>query len=430
MTDQIKISLRSIIYRKKQYVSIFLVTMFGVAISLLCLFLIKGMLFSMQNKARIYYGGDYMFLGGKASQNHNKSEEIIPVLEEVFPQGTVVASRYEISVERSPVFYFEGESSSLRFVKGIDFSKENELFRQLNFKEGDLDGIAGSNGVLISEKTAQKLFVHCGDEITFMLRDYKNQINTATLVVKGIFVDSSIFGLATAYVDLAQLQKVMNIGSKSANRISIILPENTKISSSEENEIYTKLSAKFRMYKMVNEKDDFLNALKKDKSDFLFGLIRLNANLQDLSVIIKAMWIVSALIIAILTLIIVAGVSSTFRVIVMKRINEIGIYKAIGMKQKDLEDMLCFEIFVLLIAGCVAGFFLCLIFAKIISLFTFSFIPAFDIFLSAGSLIPKINVLYFLLIAFIICVTTEIAVVFAVGKTVKCSPCEALAVTE
>lgn len=430
MKDEIKISLRSIAYRKKQYISIFLVTMFGVAISLFCLFLINGMLSSMENKARIYYGGDYMFLGGKGGQTHTRSGELLPLLEEVFPAGTVASDRYEVPSENNPTLFFEGASSSQRFVKGIDFSKEKNLFSQLNFKEGGLEFMTDSEGIFISEKTADKLFVHCGDQVTFMVRDSKKQINTAELYVRGIYIDSSIFGMATAYMDLFTLRKVMNISNKTANRIGIILPEGTKINGSQEKEIITKLSASLNMYKMVEEKDDFINQLKKNKDDFLFGLIRLNANLQDVSIIVKAMRLISFLIILILTVIIIAGVSSTFRVIVMKRINEIGIYKAIGMKSGKISSMLRFEILVILMAGCAAGFVFSLILSGLISVFKFSFIPAFDIFLSSGSLIPSVQPVYFFIIAIVIFVTTQTAVLFAIRKSVKCSPCEALAVTE
>ena len=64
MSDALKMSLRSIFYRRKQYVSIFLVCLFGIGISIFSIFLIDGMLSALESKARIYYGGDYQFLGG------------------------------------------------------------------------------------------------------------------------------------------------------------------------------------------------------------------------------------------------------------------------------------------------------------------------------------------------------------------------------
>lgn len=430
MNDEVKLSLRSIFYRRKQYVSIFLVTMFGIAISLFCLFLINGMLNSMENKARIYYGGDYMILGGKGSQTHTCSSEIIPAVKSFLPEDSIVTTRYEIAGDESPCLFFEGVSSAQRFVKGIDFNAEKDLFERLNFLEGSSQTMSGSNGVLISKNTADKLYVHAGDIVTLMVRDVKKQINTVELEVKGIFIDSSVFGMTTAYMDLGLVRQIMGLAENQANRICVILPEAKQLPSEIEQSIQNELKKTFNMFPIPDVKDEFLDAHSKNKTEQMFAIIRLSANLQDVSIIVKAMRLISALIIAILTVIIVAGVSSTFRVVVMKRINEIGIYKAIGMKRGRIKFMLCFEVLLLLLLGCVLGFVVSLALCKIISLFTFSFIPAFDIFLSAGTLISQINPLYFVLMTFIICVTTELAVLFAVRRSVKITPCEALAVTE
>ena len=54
----VKLGLRSLFYRIRQYVSLLLVCIVGIGVSLFCISLIKGMLASLSDKARIYYGGD------------------------------------------------------------------------------------------------------------------------------------------------------------------------------------------------------------------------------------------------------------------------------------------------------------------------------------------------------------------------------------
>ena len=139
---------------------------------------------------------------------------------------------------------------------------------------------------------------------------------------------------------------------------------------------------------------------------------------------------IAAFIIIMLVIIIVAGVSSTFRVIVMKRINEIGIYKAIGMKRFKITGMLLCETSLLVFAGCLAGFVLSLLLTFIAGFINLSFIPAFDIFLTNGVLRAKISLLYFVIVSGAVIVTTTLAVLFAIRKSVRITPCEALAVTE
>ena len=59
-----KISLRSLFSKWRQHISLFLVSMFGIAISLFLMFVVDGMLSAMKTKAKIYYGGDFQIQGG------------------------------------------------------------------------------------------------------------------------------------------------------------------------------------------------------------------------------------------------------------------------------------------------------------------------------------------------------------------------------
>lgn len=73
-----QMGLKSVLYRKKQYLSLFLVSVFGVAISLFALFVVDGMLNALETKGKIYYGGDLMFIGSVSGEviidNQNKIE--------------------------------------------------------------------------------------------------------------------------------------------------------------------------------------------------------------------------------------------------------------------------------------------------------------------------------------------------------------------
>ena len=80
---QIALGLRSLLYRKNQYASLLLVCMVGVGVSLFSIFLIRGMLFSLESKARIYYGGDYQFIGGKNNLAFDNTAEFIEQLREL-----------------------------------------------------------------------------------------------------------------------------------------------------------------------------------------------------------------------------------------------------------------------------------------------------------------------------------------------------------
>ena len=424
MTDELKMGLRSLIYRRKQYSSLFCACLFGVAVSLFCLYSVNGMLSALEDKARIYYGGDLQFVGGVGM---NQSVENVEHLTPYFPEGSVIAERFDFDADYA-AFYFEGTGVRQRVIKGVNFEKEKKLFASFNYIEGSAEGLYGTNGVLLSEPIAQMLEVHTGDEITFMLRNAAWQINTVTLVVKGIFRDSSLFGMYTSYMDRELLSSVYGYPSYLCNRICVMLPDGTP--SKKELEGYqAALSQDFPMYQLVEDKQVYYdNCLYTENPPY--ALIKLSANLQEIQIIIDAMKVIVAFVIIMLLIIIVTGVSSTFRVIAMKRINEIGIYKAIGMKRMRIYGMLLTETLLLLIAACIAGYILSCLLSGLIGLINFSFIPAFDIFLVNGKMKGIISFVYFILIFIVIVVTTTLAVMFAVKKSVSVTPCQALAVTE
>ena len=100
------------------------------------------------------------------------------------------------------------------------------------------------------------------------------------------------------------------------------------------------------------------------------------------------------------------------------------------MKRHKIAGILLTETSLLVTLGCIAGFVLSLILSFFCRFINLSFVPAFDIFLSNGVLKPQISFVYFIFVSVIVIVTTTIAVLFAIRKSVRISPCEALAVTE
>ncbi|MBQ0052078.1 MAG: ABC transporter permease [Treponema sp.] len=428
---QFKIGLRSLFYRKTQYISLFLVCAFGVAISLSSIFISKGMISAMTQKAEIYYGGDLVLMLGTEDDGitYFDYEEYVEKLKKIFPKDAVISPRQDFYAKQS-AYYFEGVEALQRAIKGVDFDAEKPLFDKFNFTEGGIEGMKGSNGVLISLPIAKMLNVHIGDSITFMLKTWEGETNTLDVVVKGIFQDSSVFGMYTSYMDFNFIKTAYKRpGYKTnANRICINFP-NRDLTHSEIQFYQSELEKVFNMYHLVEDKDDFIDST----DDFIeptFGLIPLSANLTDVKIMQLAMDAVVSFIIFMLTVIIIAGIGSTYRVLIMKRINEIGIYMAIGMKKKNIILTLLFESFVLLVLGCVLGMILTGVFCGILSQFNFSFIPSFDLFLVKGNLKPGIDVIKSIMVVASVIVVTLLAVLYATCKSIKILPVKALATTE
>lgn len=434
MAYKLNMAARSITYRKRQYIPLLIVCAIGIAISVFCVFIVRGMLSALESKARIYYGGDFMIWSGKSGDGKLETPCVYEIIEEMrpsFPKGSIITPRFSFDFDEDTTsFYFEGVSAIQRIIQGVNFNLEHGLLSQFTFVSGGIDNIAGTNGLLISEPIAKKLGVKVGDEIILMTRTSDNFLNTIPLSIHGIFRDSSLFGAYTSYMDIDFLREACDMPSDWANRICIQLPREynpNKIGHT----INEKLGKTLSMFPYEKTKYDFRNYKKTaDYKGIMHKLVPLQENLSDVDILVDAMNAVTLFAIVMLLIIIAAGVSSAYRVIIMKRINEIGIYMAIGMRRAEIAQMILSETLILMVAGSFCGMILSLVFCQILSQFNLSFIPAFDIFLINGVIKPAISPAAFIVVVFTVCVTTIVAVLFSIRKSVQMAPVEALGVTE
>lgn len=427
MSLYVKFAANSLISRAKQYKSLFAVCAVGVCVMLSVLMITDGMLRSMNEKARQYYGGDFQILGGY-HLNHPSSEDekVLEALSKVVPSSATVSSRYTYDA-RNESYYFEGQSVRQRVIQGVDFNKEEPLFSKFTFVEGSAQNAEQGSSVLLSYPIASKLGVHIGDTVTLFISTNEGYKNTIELVVRGIFQDSSIFGMYTSYVDINSLMTALNNQELYTNRICIYYTDRTP-SMSELKRVHSELSEYIEMSPLSENKGDFYDAIKHC-DDALYGLIPLDANVSDLHLLVQALHGIVFAIVVMLVIIISVGISSTFRVIVMKRTVESGTFRALGMNPSGLMLMYFTEVLLLLLSGCVLGFIGSLIITHIASGFNLSFISGFDMFLTGGCLAPVLNPAGVIFLTGIILVTTLGAVLFTLRKLVHISPVGALTAT-
>ena len=422
-----KFAINSLIARARQYRSLFLVSAVGVCIMLSVLMITDGMLCSMNEKARQYYGGDVQLLGGHhLTKPVSEGEEIVKIAESVLPKSAVVSMRYNFDA-RNESYYFQGASVRQRVIQGVDFNKERELFSKFTFIQGAVPDGKDDDGVIVSEPIARKLGAKSGDFITLFLSTEDGYKNTVELELKGVFQDSSVFGMYTSYVDLRALMRGLDKSEMLMNRICIYYLDGTP-SFGELKRLQSALENHLPMFPLTNSKNDFYKAMKTPDV-YLFGLIPLDANVSDLHLLVQALEAIVLVIVVLLVVIISVGISSTFRVIVMKRSLESGTFRALGMKPSGLMLLYFTEVLLLLLSGIISGFIVSLVIVKIASLFNLSFISGFDIFLTGGNFAPVLSPFKMISLIGIILVTTLGSVLFTLRKLIHISPVGAIAAT-
>lgn len=426
-----KMAFRSIILRRKQFSSLFFVCVFGIGISLSCLYLSKGMLSSLEEKARLYYGGEIALMCGKyGGINFDNVQESIENIKEDFPKDCVVSNRFAFDASYSSI-YFEGTEARLRVINGLDFDNEKKLLSTMNLDKGSIlssNDMKEKKCIILSKPIAKKLDVNIGEKITFLTRLPNGFITTSEFEVAAIFKDSSVFGMYTAYIDIDVLKNACGMNENWANRICVQFPNN-QINQKMLSELHKKLSLKLNMFRMIDDKKIFYDELGSLTED-TYAIIPLSANLNDIKIMEIAMHSVISFIIIMLVIIIIAGIGSAYKVIVMKRINEIGVYMALGMKKSRITWTLAQETLLILLSGALSGFLFSMLICGVLRLIDFSFIPSFDIFLSNGILKSAMNIQGTFIVFLSTILVTLLVVIHSVRKSVSIMPVQALTTTE
>lgn len=424
----INVAIKSILERRRQYKSLFLVCVVGVCLMLCALTVTDGMLISMNEKARQYYGGDFQFLGGQKLENtFEYACSTCEKLEKILDTSQInIYKRFNHDASSDSI-YFEGSSVRQRVIFGVDFENEKDLFEKFTFIEGSFINKSYSDTILISAPIASKLKCHVGDSITLYTETDNNYANTIDLVVSGIFQDSSVFGMYTSYVNYESLMRVLNHNPKKIDRISFYFKKGAP-SILAEKKLYNQLESEFSLYPNGIDKNLFYDDFKKSGNE-KWALISLEDNVSELRLLVQALKLIVYLIVILLVIIISVGISSTYRVIVIKRNVESGTLRALGMKPSGIMKMFVTEAFLILISGSFLGFIFSMIITKIVSIFDLSFISGFDLFLTGGKLISSFDFTKILTYIFIIVVTTLLSVLFTLRKLVRVSPVGAITAT-
>lgn len=427
----LQIARKTLVFNYRQYRSLFLVCMTGVCIMAASIFISDGMLKAARQKARQYYGGDIMLMGGY-EWSIPDAKDLIEKIRPHVPSSTQFYERFDYDAARTALF-FEGATVRQRIIKGVDFEAEKDLFSAFKFTDGGIATSDSRDTMILSVTLAEELGIRAGDSITIMVRTIYGYTNTRSLVVTGIFLDSSLFGKFTSYMDIHSLREISGYPSDYVNRISLFYPKNEP-GVREAEKLHSELSEEMTLYPMFKNKKTYYDIFgNPDAEGYIeppaYALIPLDANIEELQMLTDAIRTILAFIIVILLVIIAVGIGSTYRVIAMKRITEIGTYRSLGMTPARIQKLFATETAILLSAGYIAGIILALIICQILAQFNFSFIPAFDIFLTRGKLISSYNILKVIGLLAVITVTTIASVLYTIRKTVHISPVTALAAT-
>ena len=421
------LAFRNLLLQKKRYALIFIAIMLGFALITVLTGTAYGCMETVMIKAARYFSGHVSLTGYlNKSRYIEKPEDIISYIKQSeLPVRNV--SKRTIYKGKEARLYFGGNSVRLRRQIGIDIDSERDEIAELPFIEGSIDemsGDKGKNGIIISSAASRLLGARLGDDVTLYIKADNGQHNTASMIVRGIFDETSIFGYAT-YLRNKDLNTLLLRDSGVSTDIAVYAEKGINISSfSKGLRIYIK--NKYPVFSDIREEEDLSNIKKVRTEETTFAVIPLEAHLEEIKNILDAFVLGTYFIFIVFMIIVMVGVLNTYRVMIYERTKEIGTMRAIGMQRNQVKYLFLFEAGGLALISSAAGFILGFLILNAIGLIDFSSYTPVAIFLASGKLDYFLNPAI-IIINFLIMTLSVMAAAYGPAvKAGKVPPAQAL----
>lgn len=375
-------------------------------------------------------------------------------------------------------------SSTTRGVTGIDWKEDAQFGGGLKLVAGSLDGIAGSDGIIISTSLAEILELvprgklsfaereelrrgikkelaaqgrtspkelaarlkekvaaaeaeralerqasmnrTIGEVLIIQLKTVNGQINTGDFRIAGIYEARIDFA---TYVDRAVLNRLIDMGEGEYNILGVFLKNTAGIDALTLN-LHRTLENTVSMFpyeKVAGRSSNELQGLI-NREDFAGsrGLVtNLNNELGFWGKIDGFALAASLAVMLVILMVIMVGIVNTYRIVVQERTKEIGTLRAIGTLRRDVRRMFVLEALFLSLGGLAAGTVLATLALLLISIPKLTTFTELAWFLDNGHLAFSIQVPVLVAALLIVSICTGIAALIPAAKAAALRPAQA-----
>lgn len=378
----------------------------------------------------IYVDGVEKLASGKEFSIIRDDSRIIAAMEASGLKPLYVSRRASFNATLS----FSGNSTS-QAVTGVDFEKESYLTERLSVADGSLADVKDEKAIIVSEKMAKALKAKAGYKILAQLTTFSGQESMGEFTIAAIVKDAGQLsqGSMSAYANLSYVNKLLNLPAGSYQQLSFYMSDMRSLDR-DGNKYYAALKAAkipvFERRKAGNQQEQIMERLRGDKSETWEGtkyrMTTLNERLSGLQDLVNGINIASLIALAVLFLVIMVGITNTFRMIMLDRIKEIGTMRALGMQSPQVLSLFLFEASFLALCGALAGLAVALLVMLGFSIYNFGDSSMLAMLLDNGHLTFNLNPLLVLANVGIIAGLTLLAALLPARMAARLEPANAL----
>ena len=374
----------------------------------------------------IFIQGEKKLESGKKISNLADKDGILKVIEDSGVHITKINKRSEVNIEL--IF---GDNSVQAGFSGMNWDRETEVKKSLILKEGSIDNLdSDEEGIIITSSIADDLDVHIGDVVVGKLETVTGQINVGDFKVAGIIKGTDIISSIKSYANIKYINSLIGLSEDDYQTIYLSV-DSLDVVDEAADIIYKKLQEKYSMKPRSSFGGPQMSfAVKKESDDWdgqRYSLMTVTEMVGFLDQVVGAVDKISAVILVLLFLIIIVGVSNTFRMIMYDRVKEIGSMRAMGMQRGGIRAIFLYEGFFLSLAGAISGIIIASVIMFIASLFNLGTDHAGSFFLRDGHLVFLPIIAPIIRNVIVVAVLTVLAVLFPANKAAKLDPAKAIA---
>jgi len=299
---------------------------------------------------------------GKETWRIADDDILLGIMAEQEMPVTFVSKRSEFT----GALIFQGESIR-QTVVGVDWDEEQYLRERLVLLEGEFENMLVTNdrgernGIILTATIAEALNVELGERIIARMRTVAGQQNVGEFVVAGVSYDPGLFGQLSAYADLSYVNDLLTLQPKQYQTLGIFLTDLGLIDE-EADRYFEELGRQVSVFERNTEEDGenpvealFEQADEETWSGVRYRLFTLNDVLSEVDEIVRLLNGAALVILLVLFVIIMVGITNTFRMIMYERVKEIGTMRALGMQRARVQVLFLLEAFLLAMGGVVFG---------------------------------------------------------------------------
>jgi len=389
--------------------------------------------FSQLLAGHIFVTGTERFDDGRQRTVINDDSVLLQALETTSAPVRTVSRRSEFT----GALLFQGESVR-QSVVGVDWESEVFFRERLVLLEGSFDnmlrenGLGERNGIILTSEIAKRLNVELNDRVVVRMQTVDGQQNVGEFVVAAISYDPGLFGQLSAYADLRYVNQLLVLQPGSYQTLGIFLDDLGSIDSTV-GPYYEELARHVQLFDRPTGEDEgnpiaemFDDQDDEEWTGTRYRVFTLNDLLSEVDQIVNLLNGAALVILLVLFVIIMVGITNTFRMIMYERVREIGAMRALGMQRRRVLASFLLEALFLALGGVALGLALSAVIMLVLSQINLGLDSPIFILLKNGYFTFRVLPLQVLLNTGIVAGLTLFAAYFPSRRAARLEPVDAL----